>query len=112
MKQSDLEAAFLHWLGLLAPDLKERTVLEYTFAPPRKWRFDVAFVAEKLAIEIDGGQWAPMGGRHGADSDKIKLNQAAILGWRVLRFSGSMLKSDPAGCVEAVRAALGSLEAA
>ena len=61
-----------------------------------------------LAIEIDGGQYAPRGGRHNTDADRDKLNMACCLGWRVLRFSGSMLK-DPERVCDTVRWALGYL---
>ena len=80
---------------------------EYQFAASigRKFRFDFAFVSQKVAIECDGGQYAFRGGRHNTDSDRTKLNIAAALGWRVLRFSGSMLR-DPEACVKMVRWAL------
>lgn len=59
---------------------------EYTFAKPRKWRFDYCWPLQKLAMEIDGGVWIQ--GRHnrgaGAIADQEKLSEAAILGWRVL----------------------------
>jgi hypothetical protein len=58
------------------------------------------------AVEVDGGQFAPLGGRHNGDKDREKLNTAAALGWRVLRFSPRMLTDDPAGCVELAAAAL------
>jgi very-short-patch-repair endonuclease len=62
---------------------------EYRFHNTRKWRFDFACSTRKLAIEIDGGIWS--GGRHsggiGQIKDMEKLNTAAILGWRVLRFT-------------------------
>lgn len=62
--------------------------LEYRFHPVRKWRFDYAFPDIKLAIELDGGVW--ISGRHnrgvGYIKDMEKLNEAAILGWHVLRF--------------------------
>ena len=85
-------------------------VSEYKFAASlkRKWRFDFAFPAEKVAVEIDGGQYAYRGGRHNTDADRDKLNHAAVLGWRVLRFSGSMLQ-DPEACCKMVRWALGEL---
>lgn len=66
--------------GLPAP------VLEHKFHPTRNWRFDVAWPAFKLAIEIDGGVW--VGGRHNASAgfvkDMEKFNSASILGWRIL----------------------------
>lgn len=67
---------------------------EYRFHPTRKWRFDIALQAglmdgPKVAIECDGGVWS--GGRHvrgkGYLGDMEKLNEAAVLGWRVLRVS-------------------------
>jgi very-short-patch-repair endonuclease len=70
-------------------------IAEHRFHPTRRWRFDFASPARMLAIEIDGGIWTA--GRHsrgaGIEGDMEKLNQAAILGWRVLRFSGGMVKS-------------------
>ena len=106
-KQSNLEAVFAYHLKLLGADLPagER---EYRFHPSRRWRFDWAWPAAKLAVEIDGGQWVRRGGRHNSDKDREKLNAAAVLGWRVLRFSGGMLRRDPAGCIKTVRLALAS----
>lgn len=106
---SDLEAAFAYYLRTLAPSLARRVETEYRFHPSRRWRFDFAFPAERVAVEVDGGQWLPRGGRHARDSDREKLNAAACLGWRVFRFSGSMLEQDPAGCIEQVREALEDL---
>ena len=82
---------------------------EYKFATSikRKWQFDFAFIPELVAVEIDGGQWAQHGGRHNTDSDRDKLNHAAAMGWRVLRFSGSMLH-DPENVCRMVRWALGA----
>lgn len=68
-------------VGLRAP------VTEYRFHPVRKWRFDLAWVAEKLAVEIDGGVFVQ--GRHsrgaGVEKDAEKYAEAMVLGWRVLR---------------------------
>jgi hypothetical protein len=59
---------------------------EHKFHPSRKWRFDFAFVKERVAIECQGGIFS--GGRHvrGAAllKEHEKLNAAACLGWRVL----------------------------
>jgi very-short-patch-repair endonuclease len=61
--------------------------IEYRFHPTRKWRFDVAFLSEKVAVEIEGGVWQY--GRHNRASgflkDLEKYNEAAMLGWRVIR---------------------------
>lgn len=57
---------------------------EFRFHPERRWRFDVAFPSQRLAIEVDGR------GRHqtvaGVRADCEKHNEAVRLGWRVLRF--------------------------
>lgn len=70
-------------------------VTEFTFAPPRKWRFDVAWPEARLAVEIDGGVFC--GGRHsrgaGYRADAQKLNTATLLGWRVLRVLPEQVRS-------------------
>jgi len=66
---------------------------EYKFCQSRKWRFDYAFPREKIAVEVEGGVW--IRGRHnsprGYINDMEKYNTAAILGWRVLRFTPDQL---------------------
>lgn len=80
---------------------------EYHFHPKRKWRFDFAWPASYVAVEVDGNAWnVPGGGRHMQDSDLLKLSAAAALGWRVLRFSPGMLRRNPAQCVSLVLQAL------
>jgi very-short-patch-repair endonuclease len=73
-------------------------VLEYRFHPVRRWRFDAAFIEQRIALEIDGGLF--IGGRHtrgaGAERDMEKFAEAMILGWRVLRVSPGQLKSGQA----------------
>ena len=64
-------------------------VSEHRFAPPRRWRFDYACPALRLAIEIEGGAYSR--GRHtrgkGFISDMEKYNRAVVLGWRLLRYT-------------------------
>ena len=74
---------------------------EWVFAPPRKWRADFLLVDgdfESVLIEVDGGSW--IAGRHtsgaGFAADCEKLNEAAILGYRVLRFTSEMVESGVA----------------
>jgi len=108
--RSEIEAAFAFgWrarVGELGITVKgpER---EYRFDLMRRWRFDFAWPVEKVAVECDGGQWLERGGRHARDHDREKLNRAAVMGWRVLRFSGEMLERDPVGAVDMVLEALG-----
>jgi len=89
------------WRSLAPGDLPG-PVPEYRFHPVRRWRFDFAWPSSSrggVAVEVDGGQWRAGGGRHNTDPDREKLNTAAALGWRVLRFSHAALETDPAGCV-------------
>lgn len=70
-------------------------VREYKFHPERKWRFDFAHLKSKVAIEIEGGTWS--GGRHtrgsGYSNDCEKYNEAAKLGWCVLRYTAEKINS-------------------
>lgn len=103
---SPLEALFLDALAAHGADLLPVTS-QYEFAAPvRKFRFDYAWPERLVALECDGGQHAPGGGRHNTDEDRFKLNLAAAWGWRVLRFSGAQLRTDPAGCIALLRRAL------
>ena len=79
-------------------------VTEHQFAKAwkRKFQFDWAFLRYKIAVEVDGGQFAYRGGRHSGDKDREKMNIAAALGWRVFHFSPQMLDSDPVACVRIV----------
>jgi len=89
--------------GMLPPEE------EYNFDSEigRRHRFDFAWPDRKIAVEVEGNAWHTAGGgRHMQDSDMEKYNIAAVLGWRVLRFSPGMLNSDPENCIETVRKAL------
>jgi very-short-patch-repair endonuclease len=69
---------------------------EVGFDPTRRWRFDFVVVTPTgpgIAIEVEGGTW--QNGRHtrgtGFEKDCEKYNRAALLGWRVLRFTPAMI---------------------
>lgn len=74
---------------------------------PRRWRFDRAWPAIKLAVEIEGGTWGR--GRHtsgiGFHNDTIKYNTALVQGWRVLRFTSRSIRDGSA--IEMVAQVLG-----
>lgn len=74
---------------LIAQELGETIVPEYKFHPTRKWRFDYAIPTYQIAIEIEGGIW--LQGRHNRPISMIKdfekYNEAAILGWRILKYT-------------------------
>jgi len=72
--------------------------LEHTFHGTRRWRFDFAFVAQKVALEIEGGTWthgAHVRGKH-YESDVCKYNEAALLGWTVIRATSDMVNDGRA----------------
>jgi very-short-patch-repair endonuclease len=64
-------------------------VYEYKFAEGRKFRFDIALVEHKIAIEYEGVMGAKS--RHmtigGYTKDCEKYNLATKQGWRVLRYT-------------------------
>tara|TARA_Y100000592_G_scaffold39662_1_gene62971 strand:+ start:543 stop:896 length:354 start_codon:yes stop_codon:yes gene_type:complete len=72
----------------------EIPVREHRFHPVRRWRFDLAFLKSRLAIEIEGGVW--ISGRHnrgkGFISDMDKYNEAVLESWYILRFTPQDVK--------------------
>lgn len=68
---------------------------EYKFHPTRKWRADFFITGTKILVEVEGGIWS--GGRHtrgkGYLGDMEKYNEAAAMGYTVLRFSTEQVKS-------------------
>jgi len=73
-------------------------IQELQFHPPRKWRFDWAIPVMKIAVEFEGGIWT--GGAHTRgkhfNSDCEKYNQAALDGWKVLRFTANHVQDGSA----------------
>lgn len=74
--------------------------LEHVFHANRKWRFDLCWPVDKIAVEVDGGNHLVRNGRavgrHTQSGDYEKLNEATLYGWRVLRFTPEMVKSGMA----------------
>ena len=60
---------------------------EFKFHATRRWRFDYCWIDEKIALEVEGGIW--INGRHNRGSgfikDMEKYNNAALLGYRVIK---------------------------
>jgi len=104
MSHSKLEAQFALAWRVFGDGTQPVREFKFGHSLERLWQFDFCFPG-KIAVEIDGGQHAYKGGRHNTDKDRDKLNHAACLGYRVLRFSGTMLH-DPENCVRMVRWAL------
>ncbi len=90
---SKLEQKFADlWVYLDGPELER----EYRFSPPRRWKFDFAYPAFLVAIELEGGVWDQ--GRHtrgqGYIDDCVKYNAAALLGWKVFRLATGMVTEE------------------
>lgn len=98
MGKSELELSFAWQLDRFEV---QKPVGQFRFHPKRKWQFDFAWPEHKLAVEIEGGTYS--GGRHtrgkGFEDDCEKYNEALLLGWRVLRFTGKMVNSGEARIV-------------
>jgi hypothetical protein len=88
MANPDVLVAQLRAVGLPEP------VLEHVFAPPRRWRFDLAWPDRWLACEIEGATWSPVS-RHtrgaGYHKDLEKYNRAALNGWTLIRVTTNMV---------------------
>lgn len=106
MIKSHLEETFLQLLKTEQAKCIPKPRREYVFAPPRRWKFDFAFLmTSPIAIELEGGIWirgAHTRGKHFI-SDCDKYNKATVLGWRVLRFTGNHLKERPLECIEIIK---------
>lgn len=67
---------------------------EYKFLRDRRFRFDAALPAHKIAIEYEGGTYS--NGRHtrgkGYTNDAKKYNLAAMEGWTLLRYTVDVTK--------------------
>lgn len=104
---SDLEDLLLFHIrvsGLPEP------VREYAFLPGRKFRADLAYVKDKLLIEVQGGIFAKSAHNtgQGLERDYTKYNLANLSGWRVLQFSRSMIEDGSA--VEFIKKCLNQRE--
>lgn len=94
-KQPDLEAVFAQQLRALKIGGYKK---EHIFHDTRKWRFDFAWIPQKIAVEIEGGTWScRRPSRHttaeGFNEDCHKYNEAALYGWTVLRGDSKMVNS-------------------
>jgi very-short-patch-repair endonuclease len=118
-KNDDKAQEFYYYWNLFAPVTElDRPTPEYEFAhsvhyinkrgndATRKYAFDWAWPSYRVAVEVDGGQWCPGGGRHAEDTDREKTNIAASLRWLVFHFSPDQLKRDPEACIKLVLVAI------
>lgn len=75
-----------------------------TLIDGQRFFVDIAFVAEKVAVEIDGRLHDTR--RDIAVNDRRRQNLLELDGWLVLRFTAEMLRGSPELFVEQVRRAL------
>jgi hypothetical protein len=84
--------------GLPLPIKNDKGNYEYKFCDYRRWRADGAFPKYHLLTEVEGGLW--IRGRHNRPASMIKdlekYNEAAILGWRLLRFTPQQVECGEA----------------
>lgn len=69
-------------------------VREFRFCLTRRWKFDFAHLATKVAVEIQGGGFKPKnyhGSGAGMEKDCEKFLDAAYLGWQVITITGKMI---------------------
>ena len=78
---------------------------EWEFCAKRKFRFDYAFVDQKIAIEVEGGRWRYKGAHNTGGAiarDCAKSNLAQTQGWIVLRvFPETLRESSTIDLIEA-----------
>jgi len=79
---------------------------EYIFHPKRKWRFDFAYPQYMIAIEYEG-VFGEGKSRHttvgGYTKDTTKYNEAAKLGWIVLRYTATSYSNLLTDLKEAIK---------
>jgi hypothetical protein len=64
----------------------------------KDWRFDMAWVEQRFAVEVEGGAW--IGGRHtrgkGFEDDLEKYHFGTLQGWTIYRCSRPLIQSGQA----------------
>lgn len=70
-----------------------QAVQEFQPIESRKFRIDIAFVEQKIAVEVDG--WAYHGKHRSSHAkDRQRQNLLVLNGWRVLRFTTGEIFGD------------------
>jgi very-short-patch-repair endonuclease len=76
---------------------------QFCLVSGRKYRWDFAWPAYRLLVEVQGGTWS--GGAHargkGISRDCEKMNLAVLHGWQQMSFTSDQIKSGRA--IEALR---------
>ncbi len=71
---------------------------EYFAIPRRKFRWDFAWVEERLLVEVQGGTWVNGGHSRGSgvSRDCEKLNLATLHGWRSINVTTDQIRQGKA----------------
>jgi very-short-patch-repair endonuclease len=62
----------------------------------------------RIVVEVDGHEWHERT-KEQAARDKARDRELQIAGWKVLRFTGSEVWKDPAGCVRQLKSCIAQL---
>ena len=83
---------------LLMAGLTKGIEIEYRAIPGRRFRWDIAYPAAKLLVEIQGGVWRKGGHTSGVGvtRDCLKANLATLLGFRCLSVTSNQIKDGSA----------------
>jgi very-short-patch-repair endonuclease len=100
--ESDLETRFAR--ALVAGGLPEPIQQHRIRVANRRYRLDLAYPDQRVAIEIDG--WEPHRGRSAFDSDRVRANHLVASGWNLLRFTSAMTDEEAVAATTQLRAAL------
>jgi very-short-patch-repair endonuclease len=93
---TDLELELLSQIRMIGMPEPE---VEYVAIPGRKFRHDMAFVDQKVLIEIQGGIYSykpSHASAGGIRRDCEKANLAVANGWRLFHFTPDMVRSGEA----------------
>lgn len=94
-KRVTSESKGIKHIKAVLDDLQLDYILEHEFSNVRKFRFDIALLNYKIAIEYEGVFSAKS--RHttvtGYSRDAEKYNLASSLGWKVLRYTATNYKN-------------------
>lgn len=75
---------------------------QYIFHPQRQWRFDFAFLAHKVAIEVQG--YGPLHtSLNGMMNDHEKHNEALLHGWLIIYLMNKDITEQVPNTIQTIR---------
>jgi very-short-patch-repair endonuclease len=96
--QVDLADWMLDYLRVHAPDLVPVRDLNV-----EKFKIDLAFPDQMIAVEIDGGQFKKGGGKHGGVRDYQKRRIVTKHGWTVIAYHAQEVRRSPLNVIKDIR---------